>query len=509
MKRSVVRHWPVAIGVVAGLSLLWYRGELLVLDGIPAGYQWPAWVYSAWNWRQGHLNMMDPFRDPFHSVLVGSAGELLGYPDAALLVSGLSMVAVLLSATLLATALGDRWAGALTAVTVPLSPVVVSGARWGSGYPLAAAMVAVTVGAAAWFHRRPGPGPLLVCAAGMALGMLTDDRCIFALPPALVLLGWGAWQRGARWRQLAPVALAAAVAVGHTGAPWLGQWNGLDWEKKKQVQKRVVHRWATTDAMGADMTAACRNMPLELYLTYDYLGTQCAVEILRFNVEKRLPTAAAWPAPLLALGLLVWGARRRDFATIAAGASIAAAVFVSAVMTPLPGRYLLIFTSLMAPFVPVGVVTVLRRTPEVVRAGACVAVGLYVYQADPHVDARKNYQHNDETWSRPGRWASAIRQQMEPGDELLDCADAFVEVAMLPTLVNRALPSLQMPDDRPCQLWLVGAPESGTRFVLVRVSLKSDQTDFHAQLSQSSDWSMVMQREKVALWRRRPRAEAP
>ena len=509
MKRSVVRYWPVPIGILTGIMLLWFRGELLVLDGTPAGYQWPAWVYSAWNWRQGHLNMMDPFRDPLHSVLVGTMGERLGYPDAALVVAGLSMVVVLVAATMIATFLGDRWAGALTAVTVPLSPVVVSGARWGSGYPLAAAMVGLTVAAAAWFLRRPGLKPLLLCSVGVALGLLTDDRCIFAVPPAVVLVGWGAVRQQRRWLRLAPLALVAAAAVGHTGAPWLGQFNGLDWEKKKYVQKRVVHRWATTDAMGADMKTACWNMPWEVYLTYDYLGTECAVEIFKFNAEKRLPTAAAWPAPVLAVGFLLWGVRRRDFVVPVTVASVGAVVVVSAVMTPLPGRYLLILTSMLAPVVPVGIVTVLRRTPELVRAVACLAGALAIAQADPHAESRKNYERNDAKWSRPGGWAATMRQQMRPGDELLDCADAFVEVAMLPELVNRALPNLTMPDERPCHIWLAGAPASGMRFVLVSVTSKPERADFHAQLDQSSDWWLVMQREEVALWRRGPVTSTP
>ncbi len=504
MARPYVRYWPVLMGIFAGLVLLWLRGELFVIDGRPAGYQWPAWVYSAWNWHHGHLEMMDPFRDPLHSVLVGLLGESVGYADAALLWAGFSMVVVLVAATGTATLLGDRWAGALTAVTIPLSPVVASGARWATGYPLAAASVGATVAAAAWFVRRPGPLPLILCSGSVILGLLTDDRAILALPPAAVMVVWGAWRLRVRWRLLAPLVLAGAVAVGHTAAPWLGQFNGLEWSQKQRIQRRVVHRWATTDSLGGDMRAACWGTPEELYLTYDFLGTRCAVEILRLNAQQRLPAATAWPAGALAVAVLLWGVRRRDFVVPTVVASIGATVALSAVMTPLPARYLLIFTGLLAPVVPVAAATVLRRAPEWVRAVACVGIAIAVFRADPHADSRKLYDRNDTRWSGPGQWATILREQMQPEDELLDCADTFAAVALLPRQVAAGHPQLSMPDDIPCYTWLSGAPEAGMRFVLVSLSPENGRADLDAMVRQNGNWTVVARRDRVVLWRRSP-----
>lgn len=501
MSSRTLRLWPVFVGILGGWGLLWWRGAALVLDGRPAGYQWPAWVFSAWNWRHGHTHMLDPFRDPLHPIVVGLLGESLGYPDAALLVAGVAMASVVATAAMVATLLGDRWAGALTALTLPFSPVAASGARWATAYPLVTATMSAALAAAVWAARRPGRWPLALCAGALALSLLTDDRGILALPAALALVAVG--KSTPRRRLGAVLVLLLAVGLGRLAAPALGQPDGLSWTEKRGIQTRVVRRWST-QTRDAAMREACDPVPQARLLTLAFLETPCAPAILRHNARDALPAATAWPAWALAVGALLWLVRRRTSHSWALLLPVAGVTAVSATFTPLPARYLLIFTGLLAPWVPVGLATVLRPTPDWLRGVACLGVFAAVFTADPHHFARHPVHGIDARWEQPGKWAHRLQLLMGPADTLLDCAGTYVEVALLPGHVGPMGPQLSVPDDRPCLQWLDHARTDSHRtpHLLVPLPAPEGRVDLDARADAHPGWERVTRWEDAALWRR-------
>lgn len=487
---------PLFAGLVLGAALLWWRFGVLVLDGRVSGYHWPAWAFGAWNRQHGRAHMLDPFREPLHPVLLGPLGELLGYADGALLLAGSSAALGMVGLALAGWALRGPWTGGAAAVALALSPVFGSGARWGTGYPLATGLMGLTIGLAAVAGARGLRWRWLVPLCAVVLfAQLADTRAVLVVPVAGLLLAWGLpWARGLR-RWLALPLFVGAVVLGRGPAlrAALGQDRALDWAQKRDVQTRVVARWTRT-AHSKDMERECGAVAESVLLTPAFFTTGCAREVLRDNLDRALPGSTAWPVWVLGLaGILML--RSRLEAALVLG--LAATWALAATATPLPARYQLLFTPLLALVVPLGLGGPGRRERPVLLG---IAV-LIVILADPHHHRIHPVRGIDARWTRPSELAAAL--PLEPADRVFDCAGESVELALLPDHSDAMGPHLDA-DGAGC-LQAIEAPASARRrVVLVRPDrpprLGTEKTPLGAVLAADARWSLVETVGKVEVW---------
>ena len=485
MRASLRPHWPVWLAAAAGLGGLWWRGGALVLDGQPTGFQWPSYLFGAWNWRHGRTDLLDPFREPLHAVLVGIAGESIGYADAALLLAGLCMGLVLLSATAAATGLGGRWAGVTTALTVPLSPIAASGARWATGYPLVTAGLSASIAAAVFVARTGRVGWLVVWAAATAMAVAADVRGLIALAMVPLLWSGRGGPRSTRGHLVRGTAIVAAVGVG-LGLSRLGPDAALSWRAKRAIQTRVVERW-TTDTTDRALAAACADVPRDALLTPRFLTTPCAAGVLRHNQTHALPGMTAWPAVLVLAALGLGLVRRTTGPWRTYAACTATAIGCAAAFTPFPARYQLLFTGWLAPLVPVALVGLVPRSRRAWSPAVALLASLVVLWADPHRVDDHPVQGIDARWRQPGRRARALRPFLEPQDIVRDCAGSFVELALAPDHLPPAGPTLTEDGGSPCLRWLSAVP-GGRAHVLVLPSGGVDAHPLTARVTAHPGW---------------------
>jgi hypothetical protein len=486
----------VAAGLALGAVLLWWRFGVLVLDGRVSGYHWPAWVFGAWNRQHGRAHMLDPFREPLHPALLGPLGELLGYADGALLLAGASAGLAMGGVALAGWALRGPWTGGAAAVALALAPVFGSGARWGTGYPLATGLMGLTLGLAAAAGARGLRWRWLVPLAGVAvLAQLADTRAVLVVPVAGLLLAWGLPRARGLRRWLALPLLVGAVVLGRGAGlrEALGQERALGWAEKRAVQTRVVARWTRT-AHSKSMERECGAVDQSVLLTPAFFTTPCAREVLADNLGRALPGATAWPVWVLALAGILMLRSHREAAVVL---GLVATWGLAATATPLPARYQLLFTPLLALVVPLGLGGPGRREHPVVLGIAVLVVIL----ADPHDHRIHPVRGIDARWTRPAELAAAL--PLEPGDRVFDCAGESVELALLPDHSDAMGPHLDA-DAAGC-LQAIEAPAGGRRrVVLVRPDrpprLGTDKLPLGDVLAGDDRWSLVETVGKVEVW---------
>ena len=477
-----------------------WRADALLLDGRVSGYHWPAWVFGAWNHAHGRMELLDPFRQPLHSALVGVLGRELGVLDAALLVAGISMLGVVVACGSTVRLLAGPWAGGLAAASIPLSPVATSGARWGTAYPLLTGALALAVTASVWAGRRSTPARIVV-AGGMAmLATMADERGLLLLAVVLPYLAWQA-TRGRSRRVLVVVVLAGAV-LGTRSAPWLGQTRVLSAAEKRQVQTRVVARWAT-QAQNPAMVEACRSVAVERLLTPGFLSTSCALHILDDNRRRALPGTSAWPVWLLALAVIGLVAPRRWRTEPEApllGLGVLFAMVGTAVWTPLPARYQLVYTGLTALLVPLAVGFRLQHRPRTL-AVACGGLWVLAVVFDPHQHDRYPVKGIDARWRQPAEIAELVERVVPEAVPVRDCAGASVELALLPNHMAARGPELSIPDAHPCLEWIRGTTP---RALVVRPARTlpgpAGPVDISVEVAATAGWERVEQALGVEVW---------
>jgi len=494
------RELPLLSGMLLGCLGLWWRAGALVLDGRVSGYHWPDWLFGAWNHAHGRMAMLDPFRQPLHSALVGALGDSVGLLDAALLVAGLSMAAVVVASGVTVRLLVGPWAGALAAVAVPLSPVASSGARWGTAYPLLTGALALGIAAAVWASRRPSRGTVAAAGVTALLATMADERGLLLLIVVLPLVAWRAVRSGPARVLLAVLVLG--TLLGTRSAPWLGQTHSLTSAEKRGIQTRVVARW-TTQSKDTAMVVACGSVAREVLLTPAFLATPCARHVLRNNLQQALPGTSAWPVGLLALALAGLVAPRRWRADPAApllGLGVVLAGISTAVWTPLPARYQLVYTALTGLLVPLSLGWRLRDRPRVVAALA-VVLTLCVCVLDPHKHDRHPVKGIDARWLQPADIAAAVRATVPAALPVRDCAGTYAELALLPEHAAPRGPELSVPDAPPCLAW-IGATQPRALIVRPGWTLPgpSGEVDIAAAVADAPGWQKADTAAGVEIW---------
>jgi len=494
---------PLLGGLLLGALGMVLRADALVLDGRVSGYHWPAWMFGAWNHAHGRMELLDPFRQPLHSALVGTLGPWLGLLDASLLLAGLSMLTVVVASGLSVRLVAGPWAGALAAAAVPLSPVATSGARWGTAYPLLTGALAAAVAASVWASRKPSVARVGMAGGAAMYATMADERGLLLLAVVLPLLAWRAIG-SVPARGLAVVVVAGAL-LGTRSAPWLGQSHTLTAAEKRAVQTLVVARWAT-ESKDVAMVDACRTVSPQTLLTPAFLTTSCAPQVLRHNLQQALPGATAFPLWVLLLAVVSLAAPRRwrdDPAAPLLGMGVVLAGLGTAVWTPLPARYQLFYTGFLGLLVPLSLGWRLRRHPRVC-AMTCGGLWLLVAVTDPHEHDRYPVKGIDARWLQPADLATVVRGLVPPSVPVRDCARASVELALLPDHTAPRGPELSIPDARPCLEWIRG---TSPRALVVRPRRTLPGTagpvDIAATVASTPEWVLGARAYGVEIWLRR------
>lgn len=519
------------LGVVAGCALCWWHGRAWVLDGAMWGYRWPDYIAEAFMVSLRQSNHYDPFRSPLHGGLVAALGEALGsYADAATLVASASTAAVVVGAALTARALAGPWEAGLAAFAAPTVGTVAWASRWANSYALLAGASGLALGlgacAAVW------PGLTLSLLAGLASGLAwgVDSRgLVFAAASgALVVLGMT--RPGLGWRRFA---LAPLFVLGLGLGPWSERALGLDpahslgLAQKAQTQQGVVDRWVRI-APRAEVQAACAELPQEVLLTRSFLGTACSREVfwhnLRDNLAPRLPVGLTLSALWLPLALLPGRRGWRGCAESlgALGIPLGALALLSA-LTPLPERYIAQWATPFAVLGPLGLGRLVRTTGPRAWAWAltgigCVALGGWLWVADPTQRHRMGADQLDPSYTRWNRAAAQVRAVVEEPDRLLDCSLYYVDLALLPRrtygppYVNTGAPSMNDTQVKRCLDW-IAAPErgAGRSFLAVNTEERVEyapvfggpkhRVDLAQAVAAHGSWTRVLSADALELWR--------
>lgn len=500
VKARLLLESPFLAGLALGLGLLWVRGFAFVPLALPLGPDWHQYYMAAWKLSVGVAQDYPAFRMPLYPWVLAALGASGGYAQAAVVISSLSCLVLVVAAALLARALAGRWAGALAAVAVASVTTTLESARWAAQYPFLAALTGLGLAAGAASVRWPGLGWPLLAGLGAGLCWATDVRGIVAavIAAALVLLGA---RRGHRaWA--GPLLFAAGAASGpllqralevipRPSAAWLLQfqrsqtlgdiqglgmqdlapWCGQEWLALAPLQAAVAPcgralLWHNLRALGPEL-------PFGLAL--------CALGVLL----ALAPGKAGWRGAAASLVLFV-----------GVGVALAAA----ASLALLPGRYVLQFAAPAAALVPVGLVRIAQTLPRgrlAVPWLMLAGVGWLLTVARPAPPP-----------SRVGpmevvqaRILAEVRARMAPDDLLLDCSHNLkVEVALLPHIHHPEPAAFgEAPDPGRCQRWARWPdPGVGARWLI---------TDQDRMLTgvMGRDWHAVAQHEEQGqrgvLWR--------
>jgi hypothetical protein len=284
-------------------------------------------------------------------------------------------------------------------------------------------------------------------------------------------------------------------------------------DQQVAIQRKVFLRWATTGHFDTPMPAACEEEDPTAPLHPRLLGTDCAREMLRFNLSRPIPDHTPVPAVLLWLGLPLClvprrGEGRRDVADSMAAVGLgSASLVVFLLWMPFPDRYLLQFTPLFSLVPVVGVSRVFQRLSPTRRSpwfAAMAALG--VAGVAWHLDPTDRWAPTNVDNSREVRLTRQLTAEVAAGwahgDTLLDCADRHTPARWLP--YRTSTPPMMRLDDAFCLEWLA-KPQGETRAWLVLDEAmpprprRGDRADLPALLE---SWTPVWSRRTVTLYRR-------
>jgi len=525
---SILRELPWIFGVGGGWFLLWWNASAMVLDGKMEGYGWSGYVINAWQYAQHIPQSYDRIRGLLHGATLGFLGEWMdSYADAAILISSVSLFAIIASAGLMARLMAGPWAGALAAMSLPLVDRMAITARWANNYPMLAVTTSLSVAVALACARRPSRS--LALATGLVLGLAAsvDGRGIVVAPLAAALVGLAALRAG--WRS--GWSLLPLLFIGTLVKPGVAHWvdapdnREISFEEKLKIQRPVVDRWINfiTDDTVQDH---CGQLPQSTLLTTDFIATACAWEILQFNftvrIKSHLPFGLA--ATLCALPLFLLPGRRR-WRDVGEGGLVligfVGPLILLSMFTPMADRYIIQFGLLYAIIVPIGVMRLIgcltpRGLTQTVQALAACSLWIWLSQVDPTA-LRGARALGQDDHGRHHKFVAFTQQYIQEGDALMDCSGQYIELAILPQRTHYGDP-LHRPkvEYHRCSQWLHNptqsfTPSQGQSVWLAissdpRLALIDPQRDGASivmidEISQSGSWTRVAALERFQLWR--------
>ena len=352
-----------------GRQPFWAGISAIALGMVKLQYQHPLGSIGALFTVAGFI--WDPKMDWRTRIFVsrGSAGwwEAEGnssYFTAAQLIAKASMVVIVFSAALMGWVLGNRWAGLVSAFTVPLMPLVMDAALWVNHYPLLGACVGLALAAGVAMLRAPCL--IWPCVSGLAAGAAyaLDLRGAVAIPMVAALAVCASFGRG--WvlciKRVGLLTLSIGILLAHDAwlqrafdVPQLPFQSQLEVQRKgtlEQIEQGVFDNMA--------LQQACAGMqvgPIDRKSLEGECGRQLAsASRKRLSDLKIIPVDHfLWCIPLACIPL-----RRRGEHVQTTAMSVV--VFIVPVLSLWVGmrwvtyfdRYLMPFAVVFATVVPVG-----------------------------------------------------------------------------------------------------------------------------------------------------------
>lgn len=455
------------------------------------GYGWPGYAINAWSAFHRVDAGYDAFRQPLHGWLLGALGEGIGsYPYAAVILSSVSLGAMVLAAGLIAGQLGGPWAGGLAAVSLAMVSHNAQASRAANHYPLQSGLSALAVAASLIAARRGSVALSALSGLLSGLAVAVDGRMIFY---ALIA---GAMQlvRG----RLAPVlAFVALVWVGPVAGARLvlPEQPMMSTAQVMTLQRPVILRWAQ-QSNDPVLMAACAHEDADARPSLAGLQTPCARAMWSYNVTRVFPSHFPLGVPLTAaaaLAALLGWALARKWRDGLLGAmwlvGSGAPLLLQSLWVPQPDRYLLPWAVPLATAVPIALGRLPRRW---MVAAAAVGVGLWAWQADPtgRYERLQHELNRNYAQRREARW---IAEAHIGGAPLLDCSGLYIGVSMLPRITSPMPPQLKV-NPRRCRAWVAAPPEPGSWVAT------DPRTGTYRDALQASGWQRVYSSDFLALW---------
>ena len=172
----------------------------------------------------------------------------------------------------------------------------------------------------------------------------------------------------------------------------------------------------------------------------------------------------------------------------------------TAVWTPLPARYQLVWTAWTGLLVPLALGWRLRDRPRVLIPVSCCLLGLAaIVDASNH--ARHPVKGIDARWLQPADIAEVVKRVLPDELPVRDCAGTYVEVALLPDHTAAMGPELSMADAPPCLQWIGGTTARGL-IVAPGRTLPGPEgaVDLSATVAATAGWQKVEAVAGVEIW---------
>lgn len=527
VRTRLLRELPWLIGALLAATRFWWAGQAFVLDQQLGGYQWPEYMRNAWMvvHRQDVGYMSERSAGP--AMLQGWLGELfVSYPNGALVFSGLCMLAALGGTALAGRALAGPWAGAAAALALTFTAAPLDATRWANHYPVQAAGFGLALGFGAACARWPRLSLALLSGLGAALAWSLDARGLAVAPVAggLVffgVIGTASWARRGALVVLFFVGLAAWPAS--RPLLWTPDGHVRSLADDHATQQGVADRWIRLTG-DETVTWPCLGAEAPPLMTLASATSECGPALLRYNALERLPKQLPFGlvATLAGLGLSVLPGRRGVRASLVSGLTLfggLASLILLAAWVPLPERYLLAWSPVLALALPVGLTRLLTTVAPPRAAAWLVPIGLSLalgaaWLVDPSLrDTQSDLDNNPHVALRLSA-ATAARTVLGPDDHLLDCTDLSVAVQLLPRLSTAPPPQLRLREPSRCLDWVAQPqPGDGSAFVFTQLNQgggpreQSHTATVSAAVADQPDWSAVWEWRGATLWRWEPASE--
>ena len=506
----VLKETPWLAGVVAGWALLWIQGRAFVLGETPLGFGW--WDYLMLTWHRIHpiAGQGGSWRNPLYLAWVEWLGRDLGYADAAVIISSISVYLLVFSTGFTGRMLGSTGVGALAALSIPLVRTTAEASRWMTLYPPLAAVSGIAVTVALALALRPHAALALATGAVTGLAWALDWRGLLMVVP-VGLLTAVAVVRTPRRRWLPPLLVLAGLGVGPLGILGLGGTDLLPVKAQVEEQAQVVRRWMATTRDPA-LARDCLALPEANRSGLPYLGSTCPKTLLVHNLTHDFPREMPFGLlpTLVLLPLVLLPGKRGWTGLVTSGAAVAvpmALLLASALWILLPDRYILHFAGITALVVPLGL-SRLARTALPRRWGPglevvlLVAAGIWLLRVGPPDRDRRTKMEMNEDIQMAGHTRAALQAYLGPDDRLLDCSETHMEPLFLPRLLHSGPPMLSHVEEARCAAW-DQAPDTGgwTSWLLTGAN----------NVPENPAWEEVFSTDghgkQAKLWRLRPAAE--
>ena len=451
--------------IVFGIGWLW-GATTFVLAGAfhtdsPNGYAWNRYMLSAWGLENGNYTLYNPFREPLYSLLLAFWGEKIGYMEAGIWISSLSMLVVLFCTGWMVKRLANDWAAAITMILLPCSASTLSSTQWINYYPIQSAAFAVIIALCLELTRRRSFVFLVIASTLMGFCFAVDVR-MWLLGPFLLLTLF------LRSRTISVLSIAIGIFLCWAPTPIMTsvanipEHRTLSFEDKRTEQQRVVRRWQGF-LHDPHVDKYCLPLPQEDLVQPSTLLHPCARATLWHNIRHIHPqhiSTASWSG----LALLVFFLppyRRRDRLRLCTLISIGIPIAVWASWTHFPDRYMIIPLSVWHALVPIALYRLWKRYAARFLAFPILGGVFLLSQLDDteRLRQQRTSLQRNERMQAAQSFVQSINQAPAP---VRDCTDIRLEAAFLPT----------PPRKEKCTEWIKST--SGPRWVVLSRSQRHE-----------------------------------